>query len=101
MLIMVGQSSHYTTLPKGSLILVTGVNGLIGSHCADQALQHGYKVRGTSRSLEKNKWLVEVFEEKYGKDAFELVEVKDMQRAGAFDQAAQGCSAVVHVATVM
>ncbi|KAF2172123.1 hypothetical protein M409DRAFT_62921 [Zasmidium cellare ATCC 36951] len=98
---MVGQSNSYNTLPKGSTILVTGANGLIGSHCANQALQHGYKVRGTTRSLEKNKWLVETFEKKYGKDAFELVEVKDMQHAGAFDKAVEGCSAVIHVATVI
>lgn len=98
---MVGQSNGRSALPKGSLILVTGVNGLIGSHCADQALQHSYKVRGTSRSLEKNKWLIELFAEKYGKNAFELVEVKDMQHAGAFDVAVEGCSAIIHVATVM
>lgn len=94
-------SSSYTTLPKGSKILITGVNGLIASHCADQALKHGYKVRGTTRSIDKNRWMLEVFAKKYGSDLFELVEVKDMQQPGAFDMAMEGCSAVMHVATVM
>ncbi|KAK4508213.1 hypothetical protein PRZ48_001951 [Zasmidium cellare] len=88
---MAAQSKTYTTLPKGSTILVTGANGS----------EHGYKVRGTTRSVEKNKWLVETFEKKYGKDVFELVEVKDMQVPGAFDKAVDGCAAVIHVATVI
>ncbi|KAF2162618.1 hypothetical protein M409DRAFT_26860 [Zasmidium cellare ATCC 36951] len=92
---------QYTTLSKGSTMLITGVNGLVGSHCADQALQHGYKVRGTTRSLDKNKWLLEVFGNKYGTAVFELVEVKDMQQPGAFDEAMQGCSAVMHTASVI
>lgn len=94
-------AEQYTTLPKGSTIFITGVNGLIASHCADQALQHGYKVRGTTRSLEKNKWMPELFSKKYGDNVFELVEVKDMQQPGVFDEAMKGCSAVIHAATVM
>ncbi|OLN96042.1 Aldehyde reductase 2-like protein 1 [Colletotrichum chlorophyti] len=78
------------TVPKGSTILVTGVNGFIGSHVADQLLERGYKVRGAVRDINKNKWLSDLFEKKYGKERFEFVAVPDMC-----------ASAFVHVAAVV
>ncbi|KAL9008663.1 MAG: hypothetical protein Q9173_006235 [Seirophora scorigena] len=36
-------------IPIGSLVLVTGISGCIGSHVADQLLQAGYRERGTVR----------------------------------------------------
>jgi uncharacterized protein YbjT (DUF2867 family) len=74
----------------GSTILVTGANGFVGSHVADQLLQQGYKVRGTVRDTAKHQWLAELFSEKYGKENFELVTVKDMREPGAFDVAVSG-----------
>lgn len=74
----------------GSWILVTGVNGFIGSHIADQLLLAGYKVRGTVRSVPKNAWMAEFFESKYGKDVFELIEVGDMSQEGSLDDAMKG-----------
>lgn len=44
-------------LPPGSKIFVTGVNGFIGSHIADQLLAEGYRVTGTTRDLTKVAWL--------------------------------------------
>jgi nucleoside-diphosphate-sugar epimerase len=35
-------------IPKGSLVLVTGANGHIGSRVADQLREAGYHVRGTA-----------------------------------------------------
>lgn len=77
-------------IPKGSTILVTGVNGLIGSHVADQLIKYGYKVRGTVREPSKHKWLQELFEKSYGPGNLELVSVKDMAAEGAFDEAVKG-----------
>ena len=34
-------------------VLLTGVSGFIGLHCAKQLIETGFKVRGTVRSLEK------------------------------------------------
>ncbi|KAH7136333.1 hypothetical protein EDB81DRAFT_844390 [Dactylonectria macrodidyma] len=62
-----------STFPPGSVVLVTGVNGYIGSHVADQLLQAGF-----------NLW-----EDKFGKDRVELVVVRDFSAPGAFDSAAQ------------
>ncbi|OLN95257.1 Aldehyde reductase 2-like protein 6 [Colletotrichum chlorophyti] len=90
-----------TAIPKGSTVLVTGVNGYIGSHVADQFLQHGYNVRGAVRDVDRNKWLIDLFEKKYGRERFELTEVPDMCAEGAYDDAVKGTSAFIHVAAVL
>lgn len=77
-------------VPKGSTVLVTGANGLLGSHIVDQFLEYGYKVRGTVRDTEKNAWLQALFDKKYGKGNFELFKVADLTAEGAFDEAVKG-----------
>jgi uncharacterized protein YbjT (DUF2867 family) len=74
----------------GSTILVTGVNGFIGSHVADQLLKAGYRVRGTVRDIKKANWAQVLFGESYGDGKFELVEIKDLETEGAFDKALEG-----------
>ncbi|KAI8649071.1 Epimerase domain-containing protein [Fusarium keratoplasticum] len=86
---------------KGSIVLVTGVNGFLGSHIADQFLEYGYKVRGTVRDAERNSWLVKFFEKKYGEGTFELFEVSDMIAERAFDEAVKGVSIFVHTTSVV
>ncbi|VUC28817.1 unnamed protein product [Clonostachys rosea] len=88
-------------LPKGSLVLVTGANGFVGSHVADQFLHYGYKVRATVRDPVKHAWYVDFFEKKYGKDRFELVKAEDMSKDGAFDEAIKGVQIFVHTASIM
>lgn len=79
-------------ITPGSTILVTGVNGFVGAHVADQLLQQGYKVRGTVRDAVKQQWLAALFSEKYGTEKFELITVQDMREPGAFDDAVSGTS---------
>ncbi|KAI0388914.1 aldehyde reductase [Xylariaceae sp. FL0594] len=86
-------------IPKGSTVLITGGNGFIGSNIADQLLKLGYKVRGTSRDPQKNTWVTDLFERKYGPGLFELVAVPDMEADGAYDEVVKGVSAVIHTAT--
>lgn len=69
---------------------VTGANGFIGSHIADQLIHAGYRVRGTARDKSKTAWLEELFDEKYGKGKFESIVVEDMAQPGAYDQACEG-----------
>ncbi|OAA66939.1 NAD dependent epimerase/dehydratase [Niveomyces insectorum RCEF 264] len=88
-------------VPKGSTVLVTGVNGFIGSHVANQFVHYGYKVRGTVRDTAKNAWISTYFDKTYGPGNFELVSVPDMTVEGAYAEAAKGVAAVVHVASVM
>jgi len=77
-------------IPKDSLVLITGVNGYIASHVADQLLEAGYRVRGTTRSLSKVESLAKYWEGKFGKGRVEFVEVKDMSHDGAFDESFKG-----------
>ena len=107
-------------IPPGSTVLVTGANGYIGSHIADQLIQAGYLVRGTSRDTAKTVWMTELFDKKYGKGKFEAIVVEDMAVNGAFDEACKGMirarkaivqnssdssflgvSGVIHVATIV
>lgn len=94
--------SANTALPKGSLVLVTGVNGFIAAHVAQQFLQRGYKVRGTVRSLTKSAWLVqEAFQAEASSGSFELVAVEDMTKDDAFREAVRGVDAIIHLATII
>ncbi|KAK4543890.1 hypothetical protein LTR36_004664 [Oleoguttula mirabilis] len=90
-----------STIPKGSTVLITGVNGFIASHVADEFLAAGYDVRGTARSMAKADWLYERFDKTYGKGKFECVEVADMVHEGAFDEAVKGVSGICHLASVL
>lgn len=77
-------------IPKNSIVLVTGVNGHIGSHVADQLLEAGYKVRGTARDIKKAEGLKVLWEKQYGPGKLEIVIVPDMATDGAFDEAVKG-----------
>ncbi|KAF5024498.1 hypothetical protein F66182_3438 [Fusarium sp. NRRL 66182] len=91
----------HLAVPKGSLVLVTGANGLLGSHVAKQFLEYGYKVRGTVRDVEKNSWLSTTFNNEYGQGSFELAKVADMAADGAFSEATKGVAVIAHTASIM
>lgn len=77
-------------IPEGSTVLVTGVNGYIGSHTADQLLLAGFKVRGTVRDASRAQWVPDLFNKKHGPGKFELFVVPKMNDEGAFDEAVKG-----------
>lgn len=77
-------------IPRSSIVLVTGVNGFLGSHIADKFLQFGYRVRGTTRNPDKNAWMSKLFDNKFGVGKFELVQVMDMETPGAYDKVVKG-----------
>jgi nucleoside-diphosphate-sugar epimerase len=79
-----------TTIPKGSTVLITGVNGYIASHVADQVITAGYRVRGTVRSEAKGELMTEVYEKRHGPGKFESVVVPEMTVGHAFDDAVKG-----------
>ncbi|KAL5313497.1 hypothetical protein ACEPPN_019230 [Leptodophora sp. 'Broadleaf-Isolate-01'] len=88
-------------IPSGSTVLVTGVNGFLASHIADQFLRLGYSVIGTVRDAAKNAWLTRLFDRKYGEGRFELVTVEDIAVDGAYDLAVKGVSSIIHTASIV
>ena len=83
-------------LPRGSLILVTGTSGLIGSHVANEALRAGYRVRGTSRSQERADFTGQMLQ---NPSNYSSAIVPDVQVDGAWDEAMKGVDAIIHLAT--
>lgn len=92
-----------SVIPLGSTVLVTGVNGFVGSHVASQLLDYGYKVRGTVRDAQKHAWLSGIFEKRYGHGNFELFQAGNLIDEGVFDEAVKGkpssSSAIVYALT--
>ena len=80
-------------------VLVTGVSGYVGSHCAVELIRQGYKVRGSIRSLKK-KEEVEKGVSKFvdTKDNLEFCELNLLSDEG-WAQAMEGCDYVLHVAS--
>jgi dihydroflavonol-4-reductase len=82
-----------------SLVLVTGAGSYIGLHCVLQLLEQGYGVRGTLRSLDRQAHLRKILERHVdANDRLEFCEADLLSDAG-WDQAVQGCSCVLHVAS--
>lgn len=81
----------------GSKILVSGANGFIAVWIVRVLLERGYSVRGTVRSESKAGYLRKMFSS-YG-DKHEVVVVEDIGKEGAFDDAVNGVSAILHTAS--
>jgi nucleoside-diphosphate-sugar epimerase len=88
-------------IPIGSTVLVTGANGLIGSHVVDQFIFAGYKVRGTVRDVKRNDWMKDFFAKRHGEGKFELIQVEDMSVPGCFDEAVKGVAGVMHTTSAL
>ncbi|KAJ6517113.1 hypothetical protein DFH09DRAFT_1048804 [Mycena vulgaris] len=89
----------FDRIPKGSLVLVTGATGLVGSAVCDAALAHGLKVRAVTRSVSKAATFQTHLKAKYGDNLVEFVEVQDSTVAGAYDEVVQGVAGILHIAT--
>lgn len=91
-------SSPHTdlALPKGSLILVTGASGYVPSHVIQEALDLGYRVRGTVRSKEKAALLEEAFES----TDFSTCVVEDLTDPKSVEVAVKDCQGIIHMASV-
>lgn len=79
-------------------VLVTGASGFIASRIIEELLAHGHRVRGTVRSLKKEKELAPLRGLPGASERLELVEA-DLLTDSAFDAAARGMDAVLHTAS--
>ncbi|KAI0766552.1 NAD-P-binding protein [Irpex lacteus] len=84
------------TVVTSGKVLVTGVNGFLGTWVAKKLLESGYAVRGTVRSADKADHLKRLYSS-FG-DRFEYAVVPEITEHGAFDEAVQGVDAVIHLA---
>jgi dihydroflavonol-4-reductase len=79
-------------------VLVTGASGFIASRIIEELLAHGHRVRGTVRSLKKEKELAPLRGLPGAPERLELAEA-DLLTDSAFDEAARGMDAVLHTAS--
>ena len=80
-------------------VLLTGISGFIGQHCAAELLRNGYAVRGSVRNLSKTETISNTIK-KYidPKGHLEFCEL-DLLKDDGWDDAMTGCDFVMHVAS--
>lgn len=83
-------------------VLITGTTGFIGFRVLQFALEAGWKVRAAVRSQEKadsisNHPLIKSLKPSPEKLSFTIV--KDVTKPGAFNEAVQGVSYIIHIAS--
>ena len=80
-------------------VLLTGISGYIGNHCAVELIKNGYSVRGSVRSLSKKEKVIEAITKEIDpKDNLEFCELDLLEDKG-WDKAMEGCEFVLHVAS--
>jgi len=80
-------------------VLVTGISGFVGQHCAAELLRKGYAVRGSVRSLSKTDEVVNGIKQEIDpKGNLEFCEL-DLMNDSGWDKAMEGCDYVLHVAS--
>jgi nucleoside-diphosphate-sugar epimerase len=81
------------------IVLVTGINGYIASATVLAALNAGYQVRGTVRSLERDRDIIATaFPSYLNVGTLEIVEIPDSSAPGAFDEVVKGVCGILSVA---
>ncbi|KAI3316913.1 NAD(P)-binding protein [Xylariaceae sp. AK1471] len=81
------------------IILITGLSGYLAGRTAELVLKEGYRVRGTVRNeASGQKVKVALCNLGYSTDDIEVVQISDICERGAFELAADGCCAILHLA---
>ncbi|MEI6664492.1 MAG: NAD-dependent epimerase/dehydratase family protein [Actinomycetes bacterium] len=79
-------------------VLVTGISGYIGQHCAAELLNQGFEVVGTVRSKSKADATTSAIAAVAPVDGLTFAEA-DLLRDKGWDDAMSGCAYVLHVAS--
>lgn len=80
-------------------VLLTGISGYIGNHCAAELLKQGYRVRGSLRNLSKSEQVLQAIQTEVDPtDKVEFCHLDLLNDAG-WDEAMQGIDYVLHVAS--
>lgn len=92
-----GQDIRYclaVAVEKKMLVAVTGASGFVGSHVVRALLERGHRVRALVRDAADP-----ARTDHLGTMGEMQIVAADLTRPGSFDDAAQGCDAVVHAAS--
>jgi NAD(P)-dependent dehydrogenase (short-subunit alcohol dehydrogenase family) len=82
---------------NGKTVVITGINGYLASVTGLEALRKGYTLVGTCRSLARAEPLLKgAYAEFANAGRVRIVEVGDMTKEGAFDEAVKGISQPRH-----
>lgn len=80
-------------------VLVTGISGYIGQHCAAELLKNGYKVKGSVRSLSKTDKVIKGIQKEVDpKNNLEFCELNLLKDEG-WEEAMTDCDFVLHIAS--
>ncbi|UTW61529.1 aldehyde reductase [bacterium SCSIO 12741] len=80
-------------------VLLTGISGFIGQHCAAELLKQGYAVRGSLRSLSKSEAITNTIKKEVDpKGNLEFCELNLLKDEG-WDEAMDGVDFLMHVAS--
>lgn len=80
-------------------VLLTGISGYIGLHCAVELLKEGYAVKGSIRNLSKAQQLTQTIEKHISANGnLEFCEL-DLLNDNGWDEAVADCDFVMHVAS--
>ena len=80
-------------------VLVTGISGYVGQHCAAELLKSGYAVRGSVRNLSKTQEVTQGIESVVDPNGnLEYCQL-NLSKDEGWDEAMKGCDFVLHVAS--
>lgn len=80
-------------------VMLTGISGYIGLHCATQLLEEGFAVRGSVRSSNKKREVIDTLTEtSVDISRLSIVEL-DLTLDSEWEAAVSGCDYVMHVAS--
>lgn len=80
-------------------VLLTGISGYIGLHCAQQLLNEGFTVRGSVRSASKAQQVRETLASASADTTNLSIVELDLTSDKGWDDAVKGCDYVMHVAS--
>lgn len=92
-----------TQVSPGEWVCITGANGFIGSHLAEELLKHGFGVVATVRNPDdplKTDHLLAIAERHQASDRLRIAR-GDLMEAGSFDDAFERCAAICHTAAAV
>lgn len=90
-----------TPLHLGSKIVITGINGYIASHVADQLLRSGYVVRGLARDEKKIRQIRDVLLQRNAGVVFEGLSMPHYKDERLLREAFEGAISFVAIRIIL